>query len=179
MEGNGRGLIEVLSQHLPGETEEYHERVRGVPVEIRTEHSQNTSLHHYRLSNPPGFCFVPALPSVFHDKIDENFKFSLRCDYNQMCADIWLRPERSKQAPEAVFCLLWHRGKSRRPLKFPLTTAPSLNSSDFIHTPRTKHLLTLSATGRSCERNRIHASLDPSTLTPIRVRSSSLSTWTW
>jgi hypothetical protein len=35
LEGSGRGLIEVLSRHLPGETE--------VPAENRTEHLHNMS----------------------------------------------------------------------------------------------------------------------------------------
>jgi hypothetical protein len=36
LEGNSRGLIEVLLRNLPGETEEYHEelRIAGVLAEI-------------------------------------------------------------------------------------------------------------------------------------------------
>jgi hypothetical protein len=61
MEGDGRGLIEVLSQHLPGETEEYHERVRGVPVEIRTEHRQNTTCSVFVLFQPLPRCYMTIL----------------------------------------------------------------------------------------------------------------------
>jgi hypothetical protein len=45
--GSGRGLIEVLSQHLPGEAEENDEnpvRITGVPTEIRTDHLHSISL---------------------------------------------------------------------------------------------------------------------------------------
>jgi hypothetical protein len=47
LEGSGGlVLIEVLSQHLPGETEENYKksvRIAGVPVEIQTEHIPNTN----------------------------------------------------------------------------------------------------------------------------------------
>jgi hypothetical protein len=43
LEGNGHGLIEVLSWHFPGGTEENQN-------EIQTEHLSNTSLEHYRLA---------------------------------------------------------------------------------------------------------------------------------
>jgi hypothetical protein len=47
--GSGRGLFEVLSQHMPVETEEYHENltIDSVPSEIRTQNLPNISLAHY------------------------------------------------------------------------------------------------------------------------------------
>jgi hypothetical protein len=44
LKGSGHGLIEVLSRHLPGETEENDEkpvRITVVPTEIRTDHLQS------------------------------------------------------------------------------------------------------------------------------------------
>jgi hypothetical protein len=41
-----RGIMEVRSQNLPGETEEDHEnsvRITNDPAEIQTEHPPNTS----------------------------------------------------------------------------------------------------------------------------------------
>jgi hypothetical protein len=58
MKGFGwkRGLVlfEVLSQHLPGETEENHKkcvRITGVPVEIQTEHNPITNPQRHRYTN--------------------------------------------------------------------------------------------------------------------------------
>jgi hypothetical protein len=53
-EGSGRGLIEVLSQCLPGGTEENDEnldRIGCVPIEIRTQHFPNASIESYRCPN--------------------------------------------------------------------------------------------------------------------------------
>jgi hypothetical protein len=49
MEGIDR-LIQVLSWHLPGGTEENHKnpvRMAGVQAEIRTKNLSNKSLQHY------------------------------------------------------------------------------------------------------------------------------------
>jgi hypothetical protein len=44
-----RGLVQVLSCHLPGWTEEKQGKtISGLPVEIRTEHLPNAILQHYR-----------------------------------------------------------------------------------------------------------------------------------
>jgi hypothetical protein len=45
LEGSSHSLIEILSQHLPRETEENNEipvRTSGVPARIRKEHLPNT-----------------------------------------------------------------------------------------------------------------------------------------
>jgi hypothetical protein len=57
LEGSGRGIIEVLTRHLPGgEEKELRTSVRtaGVPADIRTEHLPNTSLGLYRYTNVLG-----------------------------------------------------------------------------------------------------------------------------
>jgi hypothetical protein len=52
LEGSGRGLAEVLSGCLPGETEQNHKTVsQDSPVEIRTEHLSNASLNRYGDNN--------------------------------------------------------------------------------------------------------------------------------
>jgi hypothetical protein len=47
LEGSDHGLIEVLSQHLPGRTEEKHVTISGILAEIGTEYLPKTSLEHY------------------------------------------------------------------------------------------------------------------------------------
>jgi hypothetical protein len=51
LEGNGRSLIEVLSQHLPEETEANHKNtsviVVCVEIKIRTEYFPILVRHHY------------------------------------------------------------------------------------------------------------------------------------
>jgi hypothetical protein len=50
LENSGRGLIEVLSRHLPGGTEDRDENPvrRGYVLgEIQIEHPPNTYLEHY------------------------------------------------------------------------------------------------------------------------------------
>lgn len=57
LEGSNPGLIEVLSRHLPGVTEENYEksvRIATVPAEIWTEHITNTNVERYRYANPLG-----------------------------------------------------------------------------------------------------------------------------
>jgi hypothetical protein len=47
LEGSGRGLTEVQSRHLPGETEKHHKkpaRITSVPTEIRFEDLQNSDI---------------------------------------------------------------------------------------------------------------------------------------
>jgi hypothetical protein len=50
LDGKGRGLIETLSYHLPGGTEENNKKnldhAAGVCAETQTEHFPNTSLRH-------------------------------------------------------------------------------------------------------------------------------------
>jgi hypothetical protein len=50
LEGNSHGLFEVLSQHMPGGTEENY----LVLVRFRTEHLANTVL---RVFHQPAWCF--------------------------------------------------------------------------------------------------------------------------
>jgi hypothetical protein len=56
MQGSGSGccLIEVISQHLPGGTEENYEKpvsVACVSAEIRSEHLRNTRVEPYHHTN--------------------------------------------------------------------------------------------------------------------------------
>jgi hypothetical protein len=47
LEESNHGLVEVLSRHLPEETEQNHEkpvRTDGVPAEIRADYLSNKSL---------------------------------------------------------------------------------------------------------------------------------------
>jgi hypothetical protein len=133
LEGNGRGLIEELPQHLPGETEEYHERFGGVPVEIRTEHSQNTS------QPARFFVFFPLFSRCFMTKsinISVFMAMWLKRNVGRHLAASGTMRER----PMAVFCLLWHHGYVS-PIEVSINySAPCLNSIDFIHTPRKMHL---------------------------------------
>jgi hypothetical protein len=51
---SGRCQIEVISQHLPGVTEENYEkpvRIVCVSAEIQSEHFPNTSVERYRHTN--------------------------------------------------------------------------------------------------------------------------------
>jgi hypothetical protein len=51
LEGNSSSLIEVLSWHVPGGSEQLQKTsviVAGVPADIRTEHLWNTCLDRYR-----------------------------------------------------------------------------------------------------------------------------------
>jgi hypothetical protein len=46
LERSDRGLIKTISRHLPGGTEQYHEKpvtITGSPAEIRNNHLRNTS----------------------------------------------------------------------------------------------------------------------------------------
>jgi hypothetical protein len=56
LEESGRGVIEVLSSHSPGETEENHEkpsvRIGNIPAETRTKHLPNVSLECCRYTSP-------------------------------------------------------------------------------------------------------------------------------
>jgi hypothetical protein len=47
--GRGRGLFKVLSQQFPGETEEYHKKLKipGVPAQFQIERLPNTNLGSY------------------------------------------------------------------------------------------------------------------------------------
>jgi hypothetical protein len=56
LEENGYYLIETLSRHLSGGTDEYHEnsvRIACVSIEIRTEHLPNINLESYCYSTAP------------------------------------------------------------------------------------------------------------------------------
>jgi hypothetical protein len=67
--GDDRDLIEVLSRHLPGGTEENYEtsvRIASVPAEIRTEHIPNTSLERYRYTNLLGKTLVTCSETSTH-----------------------------------------------------------------------------------------------------------------
>jgi hypothetical protein len=58
LEESDRGIIEVFSRHLLGETAENHKkisvRIACVPAEIRTEHIPNRNLERRRYANPFG-----------------------------------------------------------------------------------------------------------------------------
>jgi hypothetical protein len=53
LEGRGRGLVEVLSRHLPAGTEGNREdlTIADVLIEIRNDHLRNTGLDRYRYAN--------------------------------------------------------------------------------------------------------------------------------
>jgi hypothetical protein len=62
-----RGLVEVISRHFPGETEENHEiafRIVNVPAEIRAKHFLNTNQERYWCANP--FGSPPVTIESFH-----------------------------------------------------------------------------------------------------------------
>jgi hypothetical protein len=52
VEGSERGPVVMFSQHLPGETEEYHECLSqgSVSANNRTEHFPSTSQKSYHMS---------------------------------------------------------------------------------------------------------------------------------
>jgi hypothetical protein len=56
LERNCRDLIEILTQHFPGGTDENHENPQKpvVPAEIRTEHYPDTRPRRYRYVSPHG-----------------------------------------------------------------------------------------------------------------------------
>jgi hypothetical protein len=61
LKGSGRGLIEIISRHLPGEESENHRKLsRGsqYTAKIRTEHLSNQTLELYNCASPlgAGFC---------------------------------------------------------------------------------------------------------------------------
>jgi hypothetical protein len=60
------GLIKVLSQHLPGGTEESNEKVRTAYVlfEIQTEHPPNMGLGCYHYVNLSGPLFATFSQSI-------------------------------------------------------------------------------------------------------------------
>jgi hypothetical protein len=54
VEASGHDLIEILSRHSSGGSEEYHEkpvRIAIVLVEILIEHFRNTNLENYHYTN--------------------------------------------------------------------------------------------------------------------------------
>jgi hypothetical protein len=55
LEGSGRGLIEILSRNLPGQTQESRGKSHDSrsPGEIRIEHLHNTITERSRYTNPP------------------------------------------------------------------------------------------------------------------------------
>jgi hypothetical protein len=44
LKGSGRGLIRILSRHLPAGTEETSVRIAAIPTDIRTEYLRNKSI---------------------------------------------------------------------------------------------------------------------------------------
>jgi hypothetical protein len=58
LKGSDSSLTEVVTWHLPGETEKNHEKISvrtaGAPAENRTEHLSNTNLDSYRYGNHLG-----------------------------------------------------------------------------------------------------------------------------
>jgi hypothetical protein len=53
-EGNGRGLSEIPSGNLPGETEE---RIENPQDKLCPSRDRNS----YRCAHPPGACFISAV----------------------------------------------------------------------------------------------------------------------
>jgi hypothetical protein len=57
MEGSGRGLIEIISRHLPGGTRDNNENPQsaaGPPAGIRSEYLLSTSLECHRYNSQLG-----------------------------------------------------------------------------------------------------------------------------
>jgi hypothetical protein len=60
LEGSGRGLIEILSLHSPGGSQENDgkpARISGVLTEIQTKYLPNASLERYHYANWLGKCW--------------------------------------------------------------------------------------------------------------------------
>jgi hypothetical protein len=65
LEGNDRGIFEVLSRHFPGVAEKTHEdRIVGVLADMRIEHLPNTNLERYLYGKLLGFTRVKATEAL-------------------------------------------------------------------------------------------------------------------
>jgi hypothetical protein len=88
MEATGHGLIEALSRHLPGATEEnFENRIACVLADIRTEHLQDINLERNHYIDPVGEAGICNAPITQRGRLSQRAratKQNVRCCHSTL-----------------------------------------------------------------------------------------------